>query len=268
MKLTVISYNLRNGGCAPKNGVEDGDESRLLKQIEALGTLAGRASGSVAICLQEGKYLDRDYHRRLNLLCDRLGMTYRTMLESNHHDCHLIVTMRLEPGLSVAGTEHDRSGSWWHAQAAAKLQVEGWTERLWVVNTHLAPASRSKRLSEAESLRLHRKRAAIIAGDFNAAGADERLPPTYPDVDLVKAQGKDDRRPARMEAAGFRDAAIIWGDTTPTVGHCGGWPHRSDRIHTTLPDEAIAEYSIYTKAGDLSDHLPVAFTVDLAKATR
>ncbi|MDF5756573.1 endonuclease/exonuclease/phosphatase family protein [Spongiactinospora sp. TRM90649] len=259
MNLKVGTYNLENGG------IDDGSESRLLEQLCMLGELDLDLLG-----LQECKWgvddLD-DEDRLLNLAADRLGMTYRALVHSNHHACHLAILVRERPGLEVAGTHHDQAVPWWHAQAVVKLSVIGRDRPVYFMNIHGAPGSTVIREAEAETFFLYRHRDTISVGDFNAAAVGE-IPRVASGADPAQVRRKGNQRAAEaVKEAGFIDVAAVWGDRTPTVGHRDGVAYRADRICTTLPDSTVTGYHVVEEEGEpKSDHRPVVATFSLTSS--
>ncbi|RBQ12172.1 hypothetical protein DP939_44310 [Spongiactinospora rosea] len=252
MKLTVVSYNLKDGG------IDDGNKKRFFAQIDRLAGLDADLIG-----VQEAKYWRKRRHGPLHEAADRLGMT-GIMVRSNHHGCDTVILIRKQRGLRVIRTDHDRSGLRWHALAAAELAVEGRDRPLWFLNTHFAPSSPLLRQIEAETLDLFRDRDAILVGDFNGAAAGETVT-AGPEVHPAKARRKADRGAAEaIEESGFIDIAALWGDATPTVSDP---PYRADRIYTTLPAKAVQHYQAI-KEEDMeedphSDHFPVLGVFDV-----
>ncbi|MDF5758411.1 endonuclease/exonuclease/phosphatase family protein [Spongiactinospora sp. TRM90649] len=258
MKLTVGTYNLDEGG------LDGGDESRLLNQLDLLAPL-----GLDLLGIQEAKRWDAgpkdDNDRLLNLAAARLGMSYRALVHSNHHGCHLAVFVRERSGLRVVREHHDQAVPWWHALAAVELAVDGWPRPLWFLNTHLAPASPTTRKAEAEAFDLFRGRDTILVGDFNAAAVDES-PADGPGVHPAQARRKSDRAAAQaIEESGFLDLATVFGDPAPTVGHRHGPSYRADRIYSNLRRGAWKSYTVVQERDKpLSDHRPVIGVADLS----
>jgi hypothetical protein len=222
VKLRVGTWNLREGG------VEDGDDRRLLQQLDLL--TGADVEPVDAWLFQEAQHWDTDGHRLLHLAARRLGMSARVLIPSAHHGCHLAMLVREHPGLRVVRERHDRAAPWWHALGHLELDAEGKTVHL--LNLHLAPTAPAVRLLEAETLGLFRSWRVIAAGDYNAHPLGPLPDPaTIPDHD--KAHRKLDQRAAHaVQAAGFADVGATLGDTTPTVGHDepGALAYRCDRV--------------------------------------
>ncbi|MDF5751103.1 endonuclease/exonuclease/phosphatase family protein [Spongiactinospora sp. TRM90649] len=258
MKLVVAGYNIDEGG------LDDGSEARLLKQLDQVAPLKPDLFG-----VEEAKRWNSgpkdDNDRLLNLVATRLGMSYRTLVPSNHHGCHLAMFVRKRTGLRVVREHHDHATPWWHAQGAVELFVDGWGP-LWFLNVHLAPASPEIRLAEAEAFDLYSKRPAVIVGDFNAAPTGE-APRANSGVSQEKIRRKGDQRAASaIEGSGFVDLAKHFGDLTPTVGHRDGLYYRADRIYSNLPEEVWESYAVVEEDGEpLSDHRLVVARCNLAR---
>ncbi|GAA2148923.1 endonuclease/exonuclease/phosphatase family protein [Actinomadura napierensis] len=256
LRFRIATWNIKAGGL--DGGLDSGNDARLKAQIAILADL-----GADLVGLQEAKWGARS-NRTLNQIAHALGMTGRTMALSNHHGCHLVQLVRERPGLRVLEERHDESGSYWHALGVLRLGIDGLSE-VDLLNAHLAPSSRSRRLQEAESFALWKSTPAIACGDFNAVAAacDD------PDTDGLAAihiESKLDERPAVvMERTGFKDAAVPVDDPTPTVGHDKDHlAYRCDRIlWANLPGAKIINYQVipgvHPTSGDrLSDHDLVA----------
>lgn len=119
-------------------------------------------------------------------------------------------------------------------------------------------------MAEAEALALIAKDGLVIAGgDWHAMPAADPEP-SVDGIDLGLARRTLDRSAAyALEEAGFIDVAAQLGDLRPTVGHAGGLRYRCDRVHTTLPAEAIVSYQVIEEYEPASDHRPVVATFDL-----
>jgi endonuclease/exonuclease/phosphatase family metal-dependent hydrolase len=262
VRLTVGTWNLKDGG-----------GTRLRRQLDVL---ADRNEVD-AWAFQEAKGWNAHGGRLLHQAADRLQMTARFLIPSNHHGCDLAMLVRERPGLRVVQERHDRATPWWHALGDLELDVEGIT--LHFLNIHLAPSAPSIRENEAEALGLYRGRWAIAAGDFNAVPATGPLPDLADVSDMDKAHRKLDRRAAQaIQAAGFHDVGGHLGDTTPTVGHNtpGALAYQCDRIESTLPPDTYDAFEVlpihqppYTNPGDaqLSDHCPALATFTINATT-
>lgn len=182
--------------------------------------------------LQESTHWDRDGQRLLHQAEQMLGMR-GFLVQSHHHGGHLAVLIRESAGIPVARQRHDRAWPYWRALAHLEVHVDGYLRPLHLLNAHLAPASPTIRLAEAETLALVAKdgRDVIAVGDWNAAPAtsEDPRPPVPPSP---RVRRKQDRGPAQaIEEAGFLDVGAHLGDTTATVGHLdAGFAYRCDRI--------------------------------------
>lgn len=264
MRVTVGAWNLKDGGC------DDGDDARRRRQLDLM---ASRDDVDLW-ALQEAKGWSTNGNRLLHQAADRLGMSARFLISSNHHDCDLAMLVRERPGLCVVAERHDNAAPWWHALGHLELNVAG--IELHFLNVHLAPSSPGIRLAEAETFGLFRKRRVIAAGDFNAWPATDPLPSPDEVPELDKIHRKLDQLAAKaIAAAGFCDVAAHQGNTTPTVGHTkpNDLAYRCDRIETTLPPDTYQDFEVlpihqpsHTHPGApvLSDHRPViaTFTID------
>jgi endonuclease/exonuclease/phosphatase family metal-dependent hydrolase len=254
-RLRIGTYNLRDGGYD-----DDGrDDSRLRRQLQMM-----RRLDIDVWAVQEAKFWDgrTGAWSALFRAEEMLGMR-GFPVESNHDGCHLILFVR--PPIRVLSVHHDRRQPYWHALCHLRVRVSG--AELSLVNLHLAPASPSIRLAEAETLALIKKERPVIAvGDLNAMPAADPEPPLE-GIDPQQARRKLDRRPAlALEEAHFVDIGAHTGDLTPTVGHRGrGLRYRCDRIYTTLPQATITGYQVMVEQQPDSDHRPVTATFAIGK---
>lgn len=247
--LRIATWNLFEGG------ITAGEPDRLNTQIDLLADQRPDLLG-----LQEAAW-GSDAERRLDDVADRLGMSYRTLVRSSHHDCNLAMLVRTDV-IEVVGAGHDSTDAFWHAMGILHLTVEGLGD-LTFVNTHLAPSSKTRRLLEAETFGLLKKHQAIAVGDFNAMSTTDTVPHA-----ANHADGKWDSRAAKeIEAANFTDLGALAGDRTPTVGYLASDPraYRCDRIYAAnLPLERVG-YTVLTgpEYENLSDHRPVVAALRL-----
>lgn len=249
MRLTVGTYNLQNGG----------DGGRLGDQLDLLAV-----QEPDLLAIQEAKHWDRDGRKMLHWAADALGMTFRDLVTSNHHGCHLALFVRERDGLRVVQERHDPGPPFWHALGVVELQIPGRERPLFFINAHLAPGNPDLRTIEAQTLKLFRGRDVILAGDINGVALGEK--PSTEGVDPDHAADKLDARPAlALRKAGLLDVAACWGDPTPTVGHTRAdrLAYRCDQIHTTLPRSGIRGYGVVEEDEPLSDHRPVVAEFDL-----
>lgn len=253
MKLTFATWNIKNGG------TDGGSDARLRRQM---ALLAGLDPSVVA--LQECKDWDSGNFRALHVAEHLLGMRGFLSL-SAHHGCHLAVFVREGAGLRVTEQRHEHGNEWWHGVACVLAEADGTQRPLQLASCHLAPSSPQRRLAEAEAFGLVAERGPLIAGgDWNALSAGE---PEPPGPVAGEHRGKLDRRPAlALEDFGLLDVGGRAQDMTPTVGHAGVLPYRCDRVHASLPPEAITGYEVITAADGESDHRPVVAEFDLALA--
>lgn len=248
MRLTIVTYNLENGGC------DDGDDARLWDQVNALAE-----HHPDVVAFQEAKWPDG--HKLLDRVADQLGMTFRTLVRSNFHGCDIAVLVRERPGLRVGKERHLTGPPFSHCHADVELKVKGRTIRF--MAGHAAPSSPTVRLAEAEMVTVYRNLPVIYVADFNAATIDEK--PDVKGLDPHYVNAKLDTAPAfTLAAAGFIDVGARRGELTPTVGHAGNdrLAYRCDRVYTTLPD-TIADCRVLRNMDDLSDHRPVLAAFDL-----
>ncbi|MEU2134170.1 endonuclease/exonuclease/phosphatase family protein [Streptomyces sp. NPDC018352] len=162
--IRVVTYNLRGGGL-DGDGVETGtgaiDISRWEQQIKLLLKPA-------VLCLQEGKYYDRNDFEMARRTGQALGMEWY-LAPSDSHGSHLVTLVnprRVEVRRFVPDAAE---GKFHHTLVRADLvdQATGWN--FTVLNTHLAPLSPANRAREVTWLTEYGARDdVILVGDLNS----------------------------------------------------------------------------------------------------
>jgi len=256
--LKCVSWNLLKGG------IDAGDDARMRRQMSRIA-----AEQPAVVMLQELNGWDADGETLAHRAEELLGGMRGFVIQS-HHGFPLGVFIRESAGLRVVRTRHEQRRPYWHAVSCVITEAAGFG-RLVLASAHLAPASPSTRLAEAEAFKLIAEAGPLIAaGDWNAVPAADPEP-HRPGKDPEHERRKLDRAPAQaLEGAGLTDVAAYLRDLTPTVGYSKAdrLAYRCDRFYCGLPAGAITGYQVITDADDCSDHRPVTATFDLDVAAR
>ena len=159
MILTCVSWNLLNGG------IDAGDDARLRRQMRRIAD--ERPS---VVMLQELNDWERDGGTLVHRAEDLLG-GMRGFLVPAERGFHLGVFIRESAGLRVLRERHENRRPFWHGVACVITEADGFG-RLVLASAHLAPASPTVRLAEAEVFKLISEAGPLIAaGDWNAVPA-------------------------------------------------------------------------------------------------
>ncbi|WP_405710141.1 endonuclease/exonuclease/phosphatase family protein [Streptomyces sp. NBC_00046] len=272
--LRVVTYNLREGGL-DGDGVETGtgaiDISRWEQQIKLLLLLKPDV-----LCLQEGKYYDRNDFEMARRTGQALGMKWY-LAPSNSHGSHLVTLVnprRVEVRRFVPDAAE---GKFHHTLARADLVDLRTGGNFTVLNTHLDPFSPANRAREVTWLTEYGARDdVILAGDLNsevpgdpAVTSWSWLPAElhsrhrFQNPDGTYA-GSDRRALSALLHAGFRDPVTHLGfPSARTVGYWSPTEQRDFRSDYVLPARGMAPQLKNLLVPDtddiraMSDHLPV-----------
>lgn len=250
------TYNFEYGG------IDQGDDSRLCAQLRML---AGVEADAWAF--QECSSWGAPRTRTFGLVEHALGMR-GFLARSNRGPGGDVAVFISEPRVRfVEERPEEQPQPYWHGVAHVVTEVNGFGP-LRLASAHLAPASPSQRVIEAEALQLLAEKnelgPLIIGGDWNA------FPLNAPDPGAAWAHAGKRRRKTNTEAAEalaefMTDVGDLVDVRTPTVGHRGdGVPYQCDRVYTTLPEATVTWfYVIHEEGQPKSDHRPAVATFTL-----
>ncbi|GAA1820016.1 endonuclease/exonuclease/phosphatase family protein [Planosporangium flavigriseum] len=261
MALTVMTYNIRNGG-------RDSRGSRLDAITEVV-----TAHRPDVLALQELAHFPRDGGRRLRQLADAVGMRphlVRSWLGGQP------VAVLVRNAAAVISTGRIRRP--FH-HAAAEVTVATDRGPLTVISTHLYPFSGGRRRWEARWLapRADRERMVLLMGDLNSLDPwtdhTERLralAPQHRSRHLRRGGDVDTRAVQVLADAGFVDLCRQVGaaDHTVPTGYAGHEFSRM-RLDYILGTEPVARLVRSCRVGSggaaetASDHYPVVASLDL-----
>lgn len=259
MDITFGSYNLEYGG------VDNGDNSRLRRQLAMLNEVQADIWA-----FQECSSWDTNGAQ--GIVEDTLGMHGYIAQSTRHAGGNIAVFVRESAGITVTSTRHEglfneeRSIAYWHGVAVVHAEIEGYGP-IRFASAHFAPSAPSIRAAEGEAFQLiaEKKPLLIAGGDWNAIPIGDPEPAPGETMHPGQARRKLDTRAAYALSEYMTDAALVLGDTTPTVGHRrnGEFAYRCDRIYTTLPDKTVIGHRVIQEDNPESDHKPVLATFRL-----
>jgi endonuclease/exonuclease/phosphatase family metal-dependent hydrolase len=252
MELTFGSYNFEFGG------IDDGNDERLRRQLALLAEVQADAWA-----FQECSNWRAARTRTVGLVERELGMRGFFARSNRGPGMDLAVFVRESAGIRVVEPRHEeRPVPYWHGVAHVITEVDGFGP-LRLVSAHLAPASPTQRLIEAESFALIAEppQPLIAGGDWNAFTPGTPEPDTG-GIHPGKVRRKHDTRAAEALEEYMTDVAAYLGITTPTVGHrrSDRLAYQPDRLYTTLPDESITGLTVIHEDDPEADHRPVVGT--------
>ncbi|GII21613.1 endonuclease/exonuclease/phosphatase family protein [Planosporangium mesophilum] len=262
MGLTVMTYNIKNGG---RGG-----------RLDAIARIIKEQRPDV-LALQELQHHHRHGGRLIRLLAEATGA--RAFLSRSRLGGQPVAVLVSEPA-TVISARHLRRP--FH-HAAGEVTVRTDAGPLTVIGTHLYPFSGARRLWEARWLasRADSRRMVLLMGDLNSLDPwtdhTERIRalPAHHRSRHLRSGGEVDTRAVRALAdAGFVDLYRRAGTTGPdhtvptTHGNGGEFSRmRLDYILGTEPVARLVRSCRVVRGGDTesaSDHYPVVAELDLS----
>jgi exodeoxyribonuclease-3 len=259
MTLTVMTYNIKNGG---RGG-----------RLPAITRVIAEVRPDI-VALQELEHFHRHGGRLMHHLASATGM--RPYLSRSWFGGQSVAILVRNPAAVRSAGQVRRP---FH-HAAAELTVDTDRDQLTVISTHLYPFSGTRRLWEARWLatRADPERMVLLMGDLNSLDpwTDHTeplraLPPHHRSRHLLRTGGVDTRAVRALAEAGFVDVCRQVGTREHTVPTKHGGGHefsrmRLDYILGTDPIARLATTCRVVSGGEsetASDHYPVVAQFDL-----